>query len=142
MSGRRPRPGTRRAASNPFASKRLSQGLLLLGGLWERWRPRGDESAIPLYTCTILTTEANDIVAPVHNRMPLLVGEKDLERWLSFEALGPGELDRLLRPAPPEALEAFRVATLVNDAREEDLRSWSPSASRPMGKVPPAPQLF
>ena len=129
-----PSPGDPTRRKQPFCFQAPHQGLLLLGGLWERWRPRGDESAIPLYTCTILTTEANDIVAPVHNRMPLLVGEKDLERWLSSEALGPGELDRLLRPAPPEALEAFRVATLVNDAREEGPALAAPLASRPMGK--------
>jgi putative SOS response-associated peptidase YedK len=92
---------------------------LLLGGLWEQWRPRGDESAPPLRTCTILTTDANDLVAHVHDRMPVLIAEQDLDEWLSPEPLSPEELGRMIRPAPIEVLEAFRVSTLVNDAREE-----------------------
>ena len=53
-------------------------GLLLMGGLWERWRPRDAESVTPLYTCTILTTEANELVGHVHDRMPVLIAEEDL----------------------------------------------------------------
>ena len=51
--------------------------------------------------------------------MPVLIAAEDLDEWLSREPLAPGELDRLVRPAPPEALDGFRVSTLVNDAREE-----------------------
>jgi putative SOS response-associated peptidase YedK len=94
-------------------------GLLLLGGLWEQWRPRGDESAEPLRTCTILTTEANEIVGPVHDRMPVLITAADLDEWLNPEPLEAGELERLTRPAPRGVLEAFTVSTEVNDARAD-----------------------
>jgi putative SOS response-associated peptidase YedK len=103
----------------PWCFKAPGTGLLLLGGLFERWRPRGDPKAEPLWTCTVLTTEANSLVEPVHDRMPVLIGEEDLTEWLAREPLPAGELERLVRPAPPETLEAYRVSSLVNDARED-----------------------
>ena len=93
--------------------------LLLMGGLWERWRPRDDKSATPLHTCTILTTDANELVGRIHDRMPVLISGEDLEEWLSPEPLAASELSRLVGPAAPEELETFRVSTRLNDAREE-----------------------
>ena len=106
-------------------------GLLLMGGLWERWRPRDVPSATTLQTCTILTTEANETVARVHDRMPVLVSEDDLEQWLTPEPLPAGELDRIIRPAAPGLLDSFRVSTRLNDAREE-----GPDLGEPMAEVP------
>jgi putative SOS response-associated peptidase YedK len=103
----------------PWCFRAPDSGLLLLAGLFEQWRPRGERFATPLRTCTILTTDANDLVGRVHDRMPVLIAEDDLEEWLCPEPLAPGELNRLTRPARPDALEAFRVSTQVNDAREE-----------------------
>ncbi|HLN07081.1 MAG TPA: SOS response-associated peptidase family protein, partial [Acidimicrobiales bacterium] len=94
-------------------------GILLFAGLWEQWRPRDDPAATPLRTCTILTTDANELVARVHDRMPVLIAGEDLDEWLSPEPLAARELSRLTRPAPPGVLETFRVSTRVNDAREE-----------------------
>ena len=108
---RRKQPWCFRASSGP--------GLLLVGGLWEQWRPSDQESATPLHTCTILTTVANELVGRVHDRMPVLIAEDDLEEWLSPEPLATAELDRLIRPVAPGALETFRVSARLNDAREE-----------------------
>ncbi|MGA3352513.1 MAG: SOS response-associated peptidase [Acidimicrobiales bacterium] len=113
----------------PWCFRAPGSGLLLLAGLWEQWRPRNDAEASPLRTCTILTTDANERVGPVHDRMPVLIAEEDLAEWLSPEPLRPGELERLIRPAPPEALEAFRVSTLVNDAREDGPSLIEPDAA-------------
>jgi putative SOS response-associated peptidase YedK len=103
----------------PFCFRAPASGLLLLGGLWEQWRPRGDSSAEPLFTCTIITTDANDLVKAVHDRMPVMIAEQDLAEWLSAEPLEKEELDRLTRPAADGALEAFAVASTVNDARAD-----------------------
>ncbi len=108
---RRKQPWCFRASSGP--------GLLLVGGLWEQWRPSDQDSATPLHTCTILTTVANELVDRVHDRMPVLIAEDDLEEWLSPEPLATAELDRLIRPVAPGALETFRVSARLNDAREE-----------------------
>jgi putative SOS response-associated peptidase YedK len=118
-------------------------GLLLMGGLWEKWQPRGAESVTPLYTCTILTTEANELVGRVHDRMPVLIAEADLTEWLSPEPLGTGELSRLIRPMASEALETFRVSTRLNNAREEgpDLAEPVDEQSGEAGK-PGGAQIF
>ena len=118
---RRKQPWCFRASADP--------GLLLVGGLWEQWRPADQESATPLHTCTILTTAANELVGPVHDRMPVLIAEDDLEEWLSPEPLAASELDRLIRPAAPGALETFRVSARLNDAREEGPDLTAPIAA-------------
>ena len=119
-------------------------GLLLLGGLWERWRPRDAPSATLLQTCTILTTDANEIVGRVHDRMPVLVSQEDLDQWLSPEPLPAGELDRIIRPAAPEVLDGFRVSTRLNDAREEGPDLEEPLADTPPGEAEEeaGPRLF
>jgi len=129
----------------PWCFKAPGSGLLLLGGLWERWRPRNDESAVPLFTCTILTTEANDLVRPVHDRMPVLVAEADIAEWLAAEPLEQDELHRLTQPAPKDALEAFQISAKVNDAREDGpelIEPVGPSEQEPAGSGERAPQLF
>lgn len=77
-------------------------------GLWDRWA-RGDDE---LVTCTILTTTPHDVVAPVHDRMPVILPEDARDRWLDPDA-GADELRALLRPYPGE-LDAFPVSRLVN----------------------------
>jgi len=124
-------------SKQPWCFTAPGSGLLLLGGLWDQWRPRHDQSAPPLRTCTILTTDANDVVGPVHDRMPVLITEEDLEEWLSPDPLSSGELDRLIRPAPPSALEAFLVSTRVNDAREEGPELVEPLAEGPGANAEP-----
>jgi len=107
--------------------------MLLMGGLWERWRPRDAEAASPLLTCTILTTDSNELVGRVHDRMPVLIAEEDVEEWLTPEPLTAGELGRLTLPSPPGLLESYRVSTKVNDAREEGPELEEPIAENAIG---------
>ncbi|MGD0982372.1 MAG: SOS response-associated peptidase [Acidimicrobiales bacterium] len=117
---------------------RAGSGLFLIGGLWEQWRRRDAEPDTRLLTCTILTTDANELVGRVHDRMPVLIAEEDLEEWLSPEPLPAGELRRLILPAPSEELETFRVSTRLNDAREEGPELEEPiDAGEPGGVAPP-----
>ncbi|MCI0437254.1 MAG: SOS response-associated peptidase [Gemmatimonadetes bacterium] len=79
-------------------------------GLWDRWEsPEGEA----LYTCTIVTTEANRTVAQVHDRMPVMLGRSRRDAWLDATA-HPDALAPLLRPWPDAELEAYPVSTLVN----------------------------
>lgn len=81
-------------------------------GLWERWR--ADVEAAPLVTFTILTTEPNERVRALHDRMPVILPDRAAEeRWLAPGA-GAEELAALLRPAPDDYLEAWPVSTAVN----------------------------
>ncbi len=85
-------------------------------GLWERWRPKEGE---PLETFTILTTDANEIVAPVHNRMPVILERKDYARWLEPAAAERLPVD-LLRAFPPGQMVAWQVSNRVGNVRNND----------------------
>lgn len=102
--------------SEPFAVRRSDGELLALAGLWSSWRD--PVSAARLYTCTILTTDPNELVARLHNRMPVVLDPADWDTWLA-EATAPGELRALLRPAPPGPLAAYAVSPAVNNVRNE-----------------------
>ncbi len=85
-------------------------------GLWEHWTPPEGE---PLETCTIITTEPNDLMAPIHNRMPVILAPTSYDQWLdpTFQHVEP--LKALLRPYPSEELTAYPVSTLVNNPRHD-----------------------
>lgn len=88
-----------------------------LAGLWEEWHsPEGDQ----LLTCTIITTEPNELVAQYHNRMPVILPESTYERWLDPSERQPDELDDLLGPYPAAEMEGFAVSTLVNSPGNDD----------------------
>ena len=85
-------------------------------GLWEHWKPAEGE---PLETCTIITTEPNDLMAPIHNRMPVILSPPGYDQWLdpTFQQAEP--LKALLHPYPSEELMAYPVSTLVNNPRHD-----------------------
>ena len=81
-------------------------------GLWEHWTPAEGDS---LETCTIITTEPNDLMASIHNRMPVILAPTSYDQWLdpTFQHIEP--LKTLLRPYLSEELTAYPVSTLVNN---------------------------
>jgi putative SOS response-associated peptidase YedK len=87
-----------------------------LAGLWERWQPK---EGAPLETFTILTTDPNPLMEPIHNRMPVILDPADYARWLE-----PGDPARppvdLLRPFPAEEMLAWRVGDRVGNVRNND----------------------
>jgi putative SOS response-associated peptidase YedK len=94
-------------------------GLLAFAGVRERWRAREGEEA--LHTFSILTTTPNDTVAPLHDRMPVVLEPRDWATWLDRSA--PLERVRaLLRPAPTDLLAARAVSPLVNRVENDDAR--------------------
>jgi len=102
--------------SQPFAIRRSDGDPLALAGLWSSWRD--PDTAAHLYTCSILTTDPNQLVAPLHDRMPVVLDAADWDAWLA-EATPPGELRSLLRPAPSETMDAYAVSPAVNNVRNE-----------------------
>jgi putative SOS response-associated peptidase YedK len=91
-----------------------------LAGLWARWRPRGSgASSEPLDSCTIITTDANALVAPIHDRMPVILPPEGFAAWLDPHGHDVAVLARWLLPAPPDGLTARIVSSAVNDARSE-----------------------
>lgn len=91
--------------------------IFAFAGLWERWRDRatGDERE----TFTIITTEPNELLAPIHNRMPVIVGPDDYDRWLDPENEGASDLADILAPFPPERMSAYPVSRYVSKPGNE-----------------------
>jgi putative SOS response-associated peptidase YedK len=96
-------------------------------GLWETWT----KGAAPLETFTILTTEPNDLLRPVHDRMPVILSPQDWAAWLDPELRDPSSLTPLLRPGDPQGWEAVPVSRWVNDPRHDDARCLEPGAAPP-----------
>jgi putative SOS response-associated peptidase YedK len=88
-------------------------------GLWDHWHDpagTGDE----LVTCTIITTEPNEIVKPYHNRMPVILPPEDFDVWLEPGEADTGHLLSLIRPYPAGEMEAYPVSTQVNSPGADD----------------------
>ena len=85
-------------------------------GLWERWEPPEGE---PVESCTIITTTSNEVIAPFHERMPVILAPDDYHLWLAPDVHEPDRLLPLLRPCPAENLEAFPVSLVVNSPSHE-----------------------
>ena len=86
---------------------------LTIAGLWDEWRDKVSGEA--LKSCTMIITEPNKFVAAIHDRMPVLLAEKDYEPWLS-RAAGT----ELLKPAAEDLLQPWPVSKRVNSSRAPD----------------------
>lgn len=107
-------PGSKR--KTPYYIRLDSQDPFAFAGLWETWRgPDGDW--IP--SCTIITTQPNELIEPIHNRMPAILPPDHYSLWLDPAELQPSVLDPLLGPYPASEMTAFPVSTLVNDPRND-----------------------
>lgn len=96
-------------------------------GLWESWEKGQSGARHPLITFTIITTQPNDLVSPVHNRMPVILKPGDEETWFSG---GPEEASRLLRPYPAREMESYAVSTRVNSPANEGPELIEPVAEQ------------
>ena len=85
-------------------------------GLWDTWKqPENDW----LTTCTIITTEPNELMSDIHNRMPVILSQETEPLWLDSISEEAETLSPLLLPAPAEELTTMVVSNLVNSARNE-----------------------
>jgi putative SOS response-associated peptidase YedK len=102
----------RRADGRPFG----------FAGIWERWTKGGE----PVESCAIITTEPNDLMRPIHNRMPVILGPEQFGAWLDPTVESEDRLRDLLAPAPEGELVAFPVSRRVNNPANDD-----PDVQRP-----------
>ena len=80
-------------------------------GLWETWRdPTGER----IESCAIITTTANELLSPIHNRMPAILPRESESFWLDASIDDPGLLTHVLRPYDSNGMNAYEVSTLVN----------------------------
>ncbi|MFQ5407986.1 MAG: SOS response-associated peptidase [Anaerolineales bacterium] len=87
-----------------------------LAGLWESWwSPEGDQ----VLSCTIITTSPNELLAPIHNRMPVILPAAGHDLWLDPGELAADRLQGLLQPYPADEMRAYAVSTAVNNPRND-----------------------
>jgi len=94
-------------------------------GLWDHWQD--EENTYVIESCTILTIDANKVVARLHNRMPVILEPKDFEFWLDPERQQVEQLRALLKPAAPEILGIYPVSPYVNKATHEGAQCLEPA---------------
>ncbi len=93
------------ASGRPFA----------FAGLWETWQTAEDM----ILSCTIITTGPNELMAQIHNRMPVILPPAAYEQWLDPAERRPEELNSLLRPYPAELMRAYPVSKMVNSPKND-----------------------
>ncbi len=103
-------------AKQPYFIRAKNPGPLAFAGLWERW----DSQTTVIESCTIITTSANSLLRPLHERMPVILDEEDYDRWLDVSNNDHRTLQPLLRPYDPEALLVYPVSTQVNSPKNDD----------------------
>jgi putative SOS response-associated peptidase YedK len=122
----------------PFAIALKGNELYAFKGLWERWRDR--QAGQDLLTFTIITTDPNEVVQPLHNRMPVIIPAKDYDRWLK-----PGDPARppvdLLRPFDADKMIAWRVDRAVGNVKNDRPELIEPSVSSEPSEDSPSETL-
>jgi putative SOS response-associated peptidase YedK len=127
-----------RPLKQPFFIRPKDGSSLAMAGLYEIWRDpspdRDDEQAFR-WTCTVITTTAEDSLGQIHDRMPMLVEPGDYALWLDPAVSDARALSGLLVPASPGRLEAYPVSTEVNNVKNNGPQLLDPLVSEP---PPPA----
>jgi putative SOS response-associated peptidase YedK len=111
-------------AKQPFNVRRRDRKVFGVAGLWDRLES-GDGN--DLESCVVLTTAANGVVSPIHDRMPVILDPASYERWLLAPARGGPELMAAFQHLSEDLLESYPVSALVNRAGVEDARCLEPA---------------
>jgi putative SOS response-associated peptidase YedK len=109
----------------PYAILRKDRAPLAFAGLWERWQDKTSGEVVR--SCTIITTKPNAVCAPIHDRMPVILDESAYARWLGEEPVDRVALLSMLKPCPPEAMEAYPVDAKVGSVKNEGAELMEPS---------------
>jgi len=120
----------KKAPKTPFYMYGGDGEMLFMAGLWSTWRPKeAPKNALPLLSCTIITTDSAGPLAEIHDRMPLTISKADWDRWLDPDApidegllRGHGDLDRI---------EIREVSRLVNSIRNNGPELIEPAEAKP-----------
>lgn len=112
-------------AKQPFRIGFRGGKPFVFAGLWETWTAPEDAENVgeTVETYTIVTTDANAKLAPIHHRMPVIVDPADFDRWLTGS---PAEAANVIRAFPPDEMAFYRVSTRVNNVRNDDAGCIAP----------------
>jgi putative SOS response-associated peptidase YedK len=109
----------------PWLFRRRDESPFGLAGLWESWfAPDGTT----LETCTVITTEPNELMRPIHHRMPVMLSPDQFEPWLDPRVTGPAQLAPLLRTPQAGTMTAVAVGSRVGNVRFDDPACLTPAA--------------
>ncbi len=113
------------SSKQPYLIRFRDERPFALAGIWDRW-DRGEDA---IESCAIITTNANEVVAPIHERMPVILPLEAFELWLGEEEAGKEDLLELLKPYPhPEEMEAYPVSPRLNSPRNEGPQLITPQS--------------
>jgi len=98
----------------PYAIALQDDSLFAFAGLWDTWKDKATGQAIDSYT--IITTDPNELMEPLHNRMPVILQRPDYQRWLAPAEPSQLPID-LLKPFPAEQMKAWKVGSAVGNVR-------------------------
>lgn len=118
------------STKQPFLVRLRDGAPFAMAGLWERWRDEHDQV---LDSCTIITTRANALVAPIHDRMPVILPPETWDAWLARNTAELAPLRALLVPPPAEILEALPLGAQAPG--ESASAGAAPPESRPPGPL-------
>ncbi len=99
-------------SKQPWCIRLPGDAPFAMAAIWETWTPRHDPGAVPLVTCCLITTEPNEVMRPIHDRMPVILSPADYDTWLD-PASTSSTLQALVRPYRG-AMYAYKVSRLVN----------------------------
>lgn len=103
------------AGKQPIYIRKKDQSVFAFAGLWDHWE-KGDEV---IDSCTIITSEPNELLKKYHHRMAVMLRPEDYDLWMDPDMNDPEPLLELLKPYPAEEMEAFAVNKTVNNARND-----------------------
>ena len=104
-------------SKQPYAIAMRDDSIFAFAGLWDTWKDKA--TGQELLTYTILTTDANELMGAIHNRMPVIVAPKDYGRWMAPADQAHLPVD-LLKPYPTEEMKAWKVGKAVGNTRNND----------------------
>jgi putative SOS response-associated peptidase YedK len=110
-------------SKQPFCFEVREGKLFAFAGLWDRWR--GPNGAV-LETCTILTTAPNQLLADVHDRMPVILTPEDYDLWLDRGFRDPVAATELLKPYDGRQMRRYPVSSRVNNVANDDAECCKP----------------
>jgi len=103
------------ASKSPYYISLKDSQPFAFAGLWERWEKEGQI----VESCTIIVTGANDLMMPIHDRMPVILATEDYDRWLDPKIVDAARIQSFLKPCPSQWLQAYPVSPAVNNSRNE-----------------------
>ncbi len=109
---------TNTKTKTPMRIKLKSDDLFAMAGLWEKWQsPEGK----PVFSCSVITTTANEMVRDIHDRMPVILRPETEKVWLNPAIVDTDYLNQLLVPLDSELMEAYEVSSLINSPKNNSI---------------------